>query len=94
VGGENLFRFSKLLVKSPMIGRVFEEEAMTTERELREWRDRRANQGQSVRLKTVTSNPLRTVLALIAIAAFTLAFYHQPKSEQAPRPELPESVTS
>ena len=77
-----------------MIGRVFEEEAMTTERELREWRDRRANQGQSVRLKTVTSNPLRTVLALITIAALTFAFYHQPKSEQAPRPELPESVTS
>jgi hypothetical protein len=34
------------------------------------------------------------VLALMAIAAFTLAFYNQPKSEQAPRPELPESVTS
>jgi hypothetical protein len=77
-----------------MIGRVFEEKPMTTERELREWRDRRANQGQSVRSKTVTSNPLRTVLALIAIAVFTLAFYNQPKSEQAPRPELPESVTS
>lgn len=77
-----------------MIGRVFEEKPMTTERELREWRDRRANQGQSVRLKTVTSNPLRMVLALIAIAAFTLAFYNQPKSEQAPRPELPKSVTS
>jgi hypothetical protein len=60
---------------------------MTTERELREWRDRRANQRQSVSLKTVTSNPLRTVLALIAIAAFTLAFYNQPKCEQAPRLE-------
>jgi hypothetical protein len=67
---------------------------MTTERELREWRDRRANQGQSIKLKTVTSNPLRTVLALIAIAAFTLAFYNQPKFEQAPRPEITGSVTS
>ncbi len=81
-------------MKFPIIGKVFEEETMTTERELREWRDRRANQRQSVRLKTVTSNPLRTVLALIAIAAFTLAFYNQPKSEQAPRPEIHRSVTS
>jgi hypothetical protein len=77
-----------------MIGRVFEEKPMTTERELREWRDRRANQGQSVRLKTLTGKPWGIVLALIAIAAFTLAFYNQPKSEQAPRPELPKSVTS
>ena len=46
---------------------------MTTERELREWRDRRATQYQSVRLRRVKENPWWTVMVLIGVAAFMLA---------------------
>ena len=65
---------------------------MTTERELREWRDRRATQYQSVRLRRVKENPWWTVMVLIGVAAFTLAWQNTPKSDQTPGPRVPEAV--
>lgn len=88
---ENIFRLSKLPMKSPMIGKIFEEKTMTTERELQEWRDRRATQHQSVKLRRVKENPWLTVMVLIGIAAFMLAWQKPPKSEPAPR-QIPETV--